>query len=105
MVVAPFPFVDRPGVKRRPALVISAKAFEPSGHAMLAMITTSARRSWPGDVELLDPAEAGLHRSCIVRLKLFTLDQRLILKTAGGLSKRDRESVGASLRRYLAVQG
>ena len=103
VVVVPFPFVEGGGTKRRPALVISAQAFGPSGHAVLAMITTSARRTWPGDVELLDYGDAGLHRPCILRLKLFTLDRRLILETVGRLSTRDRDSVRGSLRRFLTA--
>ena len=101
--MVPFPFVEGGGAKRRPALVISSEAFGPSGHAVLAMITTGARRTWPGDVELVDHGDAGLHRPCIVRLKLFTLDRRLILRTVGRLSGRDRKSVGGSLRRCLAA--
>lgn len=103
VVVVPFPFVERGGAKRRPALVISSEALEPSGHLVLAMITTSARRRWPGDVELVDYRAAGLRRPCIVRLKLFTLDRRLIARTLGRLSAADRTSARDSLRRFLAV--
>jgi mRNA interferase MazF len=103
IVVVPFPFVGGDGAKRRPALVISSEAFGPSGHAVLAMITTSTRRTWPGDLELADLGDAGLDRPCILRLKLFTLDQRLILRTIGRLSARDRKRVGGSLRRFLAI--
>lgn len=103
MVVVPFPFVEGAGAKRRPALVVSEEAFAPSGHIVLAMITTGGRRSWPGDVELVDYREAGLRRACIVRLKLFTLDRRLILKAVGRLSAGDRARTAASLRRFLAA--
>ena len=103
MVVVPFPFVERGGAKRRPALVISAEAFAPSGHVVLVMITTGGRRRWPGDVELADFLEAGLRRPCIARLKLFTLDRRLISRTLGRLSAADRKRAGDSLRRFLAA--
>ena len=103
VVVVPFPFVERAGAKRRPALVVSAAAFAPSGHVVLAMITTGAKRQWPGDVELADYRDAGLHRQCILRLKLFTLDARLILRTLGRLSAADRKAARDSLRRCLAV--
>ena len=103
VVVVPFPFVERGGAKRRPALVISTEAFAPSGHAVMAMITTGAGRRWPGDVELADYRDAGLHRPCILRLKLFTLDRRLIRRTLGRLSAADRKTARDSLRRFLAV--
>jgi mRNA interferase MazF len=101
----PFPFVEGDGARRRPALVVSSEAFGPSGHVVLAMITTSTRRAWPGDVELVDLGDAGLHRPCILRLKLFTLDRQLVLRTIGRLSARDRKRVGGSLRRLLANGG
>ena len=101
--MVPFPFVERGGAKRRPALVISTEAFAPSGHVVLAMITTSTRRTWPGDVALVDYDAAGLRRPCIVRLKLFTLDRRLLLRTIGRLSARDRQSATKSLRLFLAA--
>ena len=99
----PFPFVERAGAKRRPALVISAGAFAPSSHVAMAMITTGARRRWPGDVELVDYRDAGLHHPCVIRLKLFTLDRRLIAKTLGRLSAADRKAARDSLRRFLAA--
>jgi hypothetical protein len=36
-------------------------------------------------------------------MKLFTLDHRLILRTAGNLAKADREGVLNALRELLAV--
>jgi mRNA interferase MazF len=101
VVVVPFPFSERPGTKRRPALVISKKTFNDNGHTVLAMITTKAHEAWPGDVEIKEAAEAGLHQNCIIRLKLFTLDNRLILKQIGHLSESDRKRAETNLRRYL----
>ncbi len=101
VVVVPFPFAERRGVKRRPALVVSRPAFGPSGHVHLAMITTRARRPWPGDTELRDPAAAGLPRPSLVRLKLFTLDRRLVLRSLGRLAPVDRRRVSRALARAL----
>ncbi|MFQ5744335.1 MAG: type II toxin-antitoxin system PemK/MazF family toxin [Acidobacteriota bacterium] len=101
VVVVPFPFVDRRGTKRRPALVLSDPSFNEAGATILAMITTEAHRPRPGDTELLGSKTAGLHASCIVRLKLFTLDNRLIVRKIGKLDPVDEESVSAALRRHL----
>ena len=102
VVVVPFPFTDRPAAKRRPALAISQRAFNAHGHSVLAMITTKTDPSWPGDTPLADPAAAGLPASSTVRLKLFTLDNRLISRIAGTLSASDRAGVAAQLARFLA---
>src|ERR671931_1090994 len=80
LVVVPFPFSNQPGTKRRPALVLSERSFNGKGHTVLAMVTTSGHRSWPGDVALTDLKTAGLHLRCIVRLNLFPLDNRLLTK-------------------------
>lgn len=101
VVVVPFPFVERRGTKRRPALVLSRKAFNDRGHSLLAMITTSAHSPWPGDVSLEDHSAAGLAFPCIVRLKGFTLDNRLILKRLGRLAPKDRERIMGAIKAFL----
>jgi mRNA interferase MazF len=102
IVVIPFPFSEQAGSKRRPALVISNRRFNDSGHTVLAMITTRDHRPWPGDHGITDLGETGLPLSCIVRLKLFTLDNRLILRHIGKLGDSDRKQVASSLYQHLA---
>ncbi len=101
VVVVPFPFSERPGTKRRPALVLSRASFNGAGHTVLAMITTRAHRGWPGDVEIEGLEQAGLPLPCIVRLKLFTLDNRLLTKRLGSLSEVDRQRAASALRSAL----
>ncbi len=101
VVLVPFPFSEGPGSKRRPALTLSSTAFNRSGNTVLAMITTAEHAPWPGDTRLGDYSTAGLPRPCLVRLKLFTLDNRLILRGLGRLSKADTTKVAASLDQYL----
>ena len=101
VVVVPFPFSEKKGSKRRPALVLSNAAFNKSGHTALAMITTRGHHPWPGDCEITDLGAAGLPLPCIVRLKLFTLDNRIILRRLGRLSSSDRARVETSLNNHL----
>ena len=106
VAVVPFPFSERPGAKRRPALVLSSADFNRrAGHTVLAMITTRSDPEWPGDVEIHDLDASGLPRRCIVRLKLFTIDNRLVLRRAGRLVGADRKRVGESLRRHVSRLG
>jgi mRNA interferase MazF len=102
VVVVPFPFVEKVGTKRRPALVLSTAGFNESGNTILAMITTRAHQPWPGDTPIVRLEEAGLNVSCIVRLKLFTLDNRLIARRVGHLSPLDQEKAAQQLHQYLA---
>lgn len=101
VVVVPFPFVDKPKTKKRPALVLSNLDFNKSGHTILAMITTKQHPSWPGDSQIRNYAAAGLRFPCLIRFKFFTLDNRLLLKKIGHLSKKDSNQTEKNLRSYL----
>jgi len=101
VLVVPFPFADKPAEKRRPALVLSHVRFNSRGHTIMTMITTARTPPWPGDVELRDLAAAGLQAPCIVRLKLFTLDNRLLVRLLGALAADDRKRVTTQLSGYL----
>nr|WP_293393335.1 type II toxin-antitoxin system PemK/MazF family toxin [Nevskia sp.] len=105
VVVVPFPFTDRDSTKRRPALVLSSKTnFNAEiGHSVLAMITSSkeGRAAWPLDTPIADLAAAGLPAPSVARMKLFTLDHRLILRRAGRLAASDQAGVSLSLQALL----
>ncbi len=101
VVVVPFPFAEKVGTRRRPTLALSATAFNEHGQTVLAMITTTTHRPWPGDTAIEELSDAGLTMPCIVRLKLFTLDNRLIVKRIGRLSPTDRRRVAEQIQRYL----
>jgi mRNA interferase MazF len=101
VVVVPFPFSDKAAEKRRPALALSNATFNAAGHTVLAMITTRDHHPWPGDCILEDFGGAGLPLPCLVRLKLFTLDNRVILGRLGCISGADRSRVETSLATHL----
>jgi mRNA interferase MazF len=106
VVVVPFPFTDRTADKRRPALVLSrADVFNRmAGHSVMAMITSASGAAWPLDVALSDLASAGLSSPSFVRMKLFTLDHRFVLRRAGRLAPRDASAVEASLAVLLSMR-
>jgi mRNA interferase MazF len=101
VVVVPFPFSDVTGGKRRPALVISTATFNASGHTVLAMVTTPGHRPWPGDCPLDDSEKTGLPARCVVRMKLFTVDNRLLVRLLGRLNDSDAARVKRSLDTHL----
>ena len=102
VAVVPFPFSEKAGSKSRPALVVSNTVFNRSGRTVMAMITTRGHHPWPGDCEITDIEAAGLPLPCIVRLKLFTLDNRIIKRRLGCLSNTDRLQVESSLDKHLS---
>ena len=104
VVAVPFPFTDRDAAKRRPALVISNESFnQQHNQIVLAMITTATENVWPSDVSLTNWQKAGLKVACRFRLKLFTLDQTLVLKIIGHLSSKDVKSIQAVLAEFIDI--
>jgi mRNA interferase MazF len=104
VVVVPFPFTDRDATKRRPALVLSSSPFnQASQHSILAMITLAEQSAWLGDHVIADLETAGLPTECVVRLKLFTLDHRLVIRKAGALGMPDQKKLRAAWKILLAL--
>lgn len=102
VVVVPFPFVEQPVAKRRPALVLSKEDFNSnSGQSILAMITSAAGSSWPSDVTIEDGQSAGLVKRSVLRWKLFTMPNNLIIRKLGKLSTSDEARVVDGSMRIL----
>lgn len=103
VVVVPFPFTDSARAKRRPALVLSSN--EDFGneieHSVLAMITSQKNAPWPLDSVIKNKKSSGLSAPSVVRMKLFTLDNRFILRKTGHLSKSDQKQVKQSLSKIF----
>ena len=102
VVVVPFPFTERAATKRRPALVISNGRFNADhGQVVLAMITSAVDTDWPSDTPIRDLKGAGLRAPSVVRLKVFTLDRRLVLRRIGRLGTKDKKAVRGTVESWL----
>ncbi len=99
IVVVPFPFTDSARSKKRPALVLSdnERFGNEIEHSVLAMITSQKNASWPLDCAIRNKKASGLSAPSVVRMKLFTLDNRFILRKIGHLSKSDQKKVEQNL--------
>lgn len=99
IVVVSFPFTDTSEAKRRPAIVLSS--YQNFGavirHSTLAMITSARNTPWPLDAAITNLETAGLQHPSVIRMKFFTLDHRLIIKTIGTLSEKDRANLSKKL--------
>ena len=102
VVVVPFPFTELNAEKRRPALVLSTEDFnKQSENCVLAMITSQNNPNWPLDIRIGSLQKTGLKSPSMVRMKFFTLDNRLIIKKLGGLSGKDQKSVKEALHTLM----
>lgn len=85
VVIVPFPLSTQPGNKRRPALVLSKRAFNQHGSTVLAMITTArtssvARRLAAVDRQGRRPEDASHIRTATIPIQCRVNQQAKILK-------------------------
>jgi mRNA interferase MazF len=100
IVKVPFPFTDRQASKNRPALILSdGKTFNSRiSQCVMAMITSVKHANWPLDTRIGHLPGTGLPAPSVIRLKLFTLDNRLILAKLGQLDPVDQDTVKQQLK-------
>ena len=68
---------------------------------VMAVVTSAYHRPWPLDVTLQDLNAAGLPAPSLVRMKLFTLDHRLVVRKLGRLSAQDERVLQQTLRQLF----
>ena len=97
-------FVGTTGVKRRPAVVVSAELYHAHHPDVVLSVLTSqlSGATTPTDYVLQDWPAAGLHAPSAFRAYLGTYAASAV-KVIGHLSARDWQEVQARLKRALAV--
>lgn len=103
IIVVPFPFTDKASTKRRPALILSNEnSFNKiAKHCIMVMITSAKHSCWPLDVNISEYEKSGLPNPSIIRMKFFTLDNRLIIKKLGRLSEKDQKYLNKSFKKLI----
>ena len=99
IVKVPFPFTDKASGKKRPAVIISSdQTFNNHlDRSIMAMITSSKHKPWPLDFVIEEPEDAGLPKTSLIRMKIFTIDNNLVIRKIGKLSKKDAENLKNSI--------
>jgi mRNA interferase MazF len=102
VVAVPFPYVERPVMQRRPAVVL---ARPPSGnrHPLLwvMMITSAANRHWPGDIPIVDMNAAGLSRPSLIRSAKIAVIEELGIERKGRLAAADAAGLRDALQTLM----
>lgn len=104
VVVVPFPFTETTATKKRPVVVVSDT---PSFNqlvkkSVMAMITTTTHTPWALDTSITDLKSAGLKADSLIRMKLFTLDDSLVIKKIGHLALDDQLALSTNLKQLFA---
>ncbi len=110
IVVAPFPFQDKPGEKIRPAVVVQSDAENRRlANTILAMITGNLDDAGQPTTVLVDPGTAdgagsGLFGPSLIKCyNLATMRQQRILQVIGHLSHALMQQVNQALKAVLEL--
>ncbi len=106
VVLVPFPFSDLTAVKRRPALVVSTRAYnEATGDTIIAQITSKVKSPpRPGDHILKRWRDAGLPLPSLVRAKLATLHSSLFIRTLGHMPADEMKHIDSGIAGVLELK-
>lgn len=108
VVVVEVTFSDLSGIKRRPALVVSAERFHRSlPDVIVCPISSQARfyrKPGPGDCPLTDWRLVGLRHPSTARVsKLLAVDKRIVKKRLGVLSRGDLVKIETHVRQAFGL--
>jgi mRNA interferase MazF len=105
VVLVSFPFSERQGGKRRPALIVSSDAYNAaSSDVIIAQITSRvAAPPRPGAHRIEGWQQAGLLAPSLARARLATLHNSLILRRLGTMPDTDMRAFGQALALALGL--
>lgn len=98
IVLLPIPFTDLSSSKVRPAIVVGF-----GSHAGDLFVVPVTSQLYNADFLLKDWRHAGLNVPSGVKGQICTVEDRLIRKVMGGLSKQDADVLTTHLRVWLGL--
>ncbi|MEI7932269.1 MAG: type II toxin-antitoxin system PemK/MazF family toxin [Alphaproteobacteria bacterium] len=103
VVLVPFPFTDQTAAKKRPAVVVSSRAYNQERPDLIVMAITSQLRATAalGEVWLGDWRNAALLKPSAVKPVMATLEQGLVLKKLGKLVAADQDALRVAVTRII----
>jgi len=104
VVLVPFPFTSQAASKKRPAVIVSSKAYNAARPDIVVMAITSQLRpnAGLGEVWIEDWKSAGLLKPSAIKPVFATLEQALVLRPLGKLSTKDQTALKKAIAEILA---
>ena len=101
-MIVEYPFSDRTGSKRRPALVASNASYHRSRQdVIIAGITSNISRKLAGDTVLEDWQQTGLVYPSLVTGILQTVKNHMVVSLLGAVSPKDLQHVLGNLESII----
>jgi mRNA interferase MazF len=102
VVLVRYPFSDLSNSKIRPAVVINSPHV--SQDAIIVALTSKTASLLTGESTLSEWKSAGLNTETAVKRGIFTINQKLIIKSVGKLFAADSEKLDRALRDWLGLR-
>ncbi len=103
VVLVPFPFTSQTASKKRPAAVVSSRAYNlPRPDLVVMAITSQLRPSASlGEVFVNGWQAAGLLKPSVVKPVFATVEHRLIIRRLGTLTAEDQAALKQAIAEIL----
>lgn len=103
LVLVPFPFTDQTTTKKRPAVVISSRAYNAERPDLIIMAVTSQIKSTAilGEVIVQDWQATGLLKPSAIKPVIATIEKSLVIQVMGRLMGDDRQALQDALKIIL----
>ena len=103
IILVSFPFTDQTASKKRPAVVVSSKAYHDEQPDLVLMAITSQPRpqGTVGEVVVSQWQKAGLLKPSVIKPVLATIERGLVLRKLGKLEAADRKALQLALSTIL----
>ena len=100
-VLVRYPFSDLTSAKVRPAVIVNAP--HTSHDVLIVPLTSKTTGLLAGEFVLADWRGAGLNVETAAKRCIFTIHEKLVLKSVGRLVTGDAEKLEASVREWLGL--
>ncbi len=103
IILVPFPFTDQTMSKKRPAVVVSSRAYSRGRSDLIIMAITSRLHQVNriGEKTLIDWQAAGLIKPSVFKPVLATIENTLVLRQLGTLQDQDCQALELILQDIL----
>ena len=104
IVLVPFPFTDQTASKKRPAIVVSSRAYNVAKADIVLMAVTSQMRPSTsfGEMWVSNWKGAGLLKPSAVKPVFTTIEQSLVIRNLGRLALPDQAALKRVMGQILA---
>ena len=99
VILVRYPFSNLSNSKVRPAIVVNSKHI--SQDILIVPLTSKTNSLLPGEFVLVEWQAAGLNVSSAVKRGIYTVNQKLAIKTIGKLQRVDALKLEISLKSWL----